>query len=76
LPEKIKKQANLAVKDEYTFDFLDLSDKHSEMELVRAILSKINQFVIEMGGVFAFMGNQFRLEVDGTLLICCCITAV
>jgi len=65
LPEKIKKQASLAVKDEYTFDFLDLSDKHSEIELERAMLAKINKFLIEMGGVFAFMGNQFRLEVDG-----------
>jgi predicted nuclease of restriction endonuclease-like (RecB) superfamily len=65
LPEKIKKQASLAVKDEYTFDFLDLSDRHSEAELERAMLAKINQFLIEMGGVFAFMGNQFRLEIDG-----------
>ena len=65
LPKKIKKQAKLAVKDEYTFDFLELSDKHSENELERAMLAKINRFLIEMGGMFAFMGNQFRLEVDG-----------
>jgi len=65
LPKKIEKQANLAVKDEYTFDFLDLSDKHSEIELEHAMLAKINQFLIEMGGVFAFMGNQFRLEIEG-----------
>jgi predicted nuclease of restriction endonuclease-like (RecB) superfamily len=62
---KIKKQASLAVKDEYTFDFLDLSDQHSEAELERAMLAKINQFLIEMGGVFSFMGNQFLLEIDG-----------
>lgn len=30
LPEEIRNQAKLAVKDEYTFDFLDLSDEHSE----------------------------------------------
>jgi predicted nuclease of restriction endonuclease-like (RecB) superfamily len=65
LQEKIRKQASLAVKDEYTFDFLDLSDKHSEAELERAMLAKINRFLIEMGGVFAYMGNQFRLEIDG-----------
>jgi predicted nuclease of restriction endonuclease-like (RecB) superfamily len=65
LPVKIKKQAKLAVKDEYTFDFLELADEHSESELERAMLAKINRFLIEMGGVFAFMGNQFRLEVDG-----------
>jgi len=65
LPENIRKQAKLAVKDEYTFDFLELTDEHSEKELERAMLVKINRFLIEMGGVFAFMGNQFRLEVDG-----------
>ena len=66
LPEKIKNQAKLAVKDEYTFDFLELGEEHGEMELERALISKINKFLIEMGGAFAFMGNQYRLEVDGT----------
>ena len=65
LPDKIKKLTILAVKDEYTFDFLDLSDEHSENELERTILTKINRFLIEMGGMFTFMGNQFRLEIDG-----------
>ncbi|MBU2615177.1 MAG: DUF1016 family protein, partial [Elusimicrobia bacterium] len=65
LPEKIKNQAKLAVKDEYTFDFLELSEEHSEMELERALIAKINKFLVEMGGMFSFMGNQFRLEVDG-----------
>lgn len=65
LPERIKAQAKLAVKDEYTFDFLELADEHSEIELERAIINKINRFLIEMGGAFAFVGNQYRLEIDG-----------
>ncbi|MFH1352004.1 MAG: PDDEXK nuclease domain-containing protein [bacterium] len=65
LPEKIRNQAKLAVKDEYTFDFLELGEEHSEMELERALITRINRFLVEMGGVFAFLGNQFRLEVDG-----------
>lgn len=65
LPEKIKNQAKLAVKDEYTFDFLELGDEHSEIELERAIMNKVNRFLIEMGGAFTFVGNQFRLEIDG-----------
>ncbi|MFH1097438.1 MAG: PDDEXK nuclease domain-containing protein [bacterium] len=65
LPEKIRNQAKLAVKDEYTFDFLELGDEHSELELERSLMSKINRFLIEMGGVFAFVGNQFRLEING-----------
>ena len=64
LPENIKLQAKLAVKDEYTFDFLELSNEHSEIELERAILNKINKFLIEMNGLFAFLGNQFRIEIN------------
>lgn len=65
LPDKIKKQAKLAVKDEYTFDFLELGEEHSEMELERALIARINRLLVEMGGAFAFLGNQFRLEING-----------
>lgn len=65
ISNKIKNQAMLAVKDEYTFDFLELAEEHSEKELERALISRINRFLIEMGGTFAFMGNQYRLEIEG-----------
>lgn len=65
LPAKIEKQAKLAVKDEYAFDFLESGEEHSELQLERAIIAKVNRFLIEMGGAFAFMGNQYRLEVEG-----------
>ncbi|MBF0485286.1 MAG: DUF1016 family protein [Candidatus Omnitrophica bacterium] len=64
LPQEIKNQAKLAVKDEYTFDFLELGMEHSERELETALMAKVNRFLIEMGGAFTFVGNQFRLEVD------------
>ncbi len=66
LPPKIKDQAKLAVKDEYFFDFLELGEQHGELELERAIVARVNRFLIEMGGVFAFMGNQYRIEVEGS----------
>ena len=47
-----KEQAHLAVKDEYTFDFLGLSDQHNEQDLEQGLLSKINRFLVEMGGAF------------------------
>jgi predicted nuclease of restriction endonuclease-like (RecB) superfamily len=65
LPEKYKNQAVLAVKDEYSFDFLALSDKHSERELEQALINNIRQFLIEMGGDFSFIGNQFKIEESG-----------
>lgn len=64
LPEKVKNQAVLAVKDEYNFGFLDLSAEHSEAELEQALLKNIRAFLIEFGGDFAFVGNQYRIELD------------
>ncbi|MDQ3815228.1 MAG: PDDEXK nuclease domain-containing protein [Armatimonadota bacterium] len=56
-------QAKLAVKDEYLFDFLEMGDDYAERELEAAILARIEPFLREMGGVFSFVGSQFRLEV-------------
>jgi len=61
----IRAQAKLAVRDEYTFDFLELGDEHGERELERALIARIEHFLRAMGGMFAFVGSQFRLEVDG-----------
>lgn len=65
LTPELRAQAKLAVKDEYTFDFLELGEEHSERELERALIARIEDFLRAMGGMFAFMGSQYRLEVDG-----------
>jgi predicted nuclease of restriction endonuclease-like (RecB) superfamily len=64
VPDEVRHQAKLAVKDEYTFDFLELGEDHLERELEKAILLKLEKFLLEMGGMFAFIGSQHRLEVD------------
>jgi len=63
--EEIRNQAKLAVKDEYTFDFLELGEEHSERELERALISKVEIFLREMGDMFTFAGSQYRIEVEG-----------
>jgi predicted nuclease of restriction endonuclease-like (RecB) superfamily len=63
LPEKYKQQAKLAVKDVYTFDFLELSNEHSENELELALKKNMQSFLIEMGHWFTFVGSQFKLKV-------------
>jgi predicted nuclease of restriction endonuclease-like (RecB) superfamily len=65
LTPALRSQAKLAVKDEYTFDFLELAEEHSERELERALIARVEDFLRAMGGLFAFMGSQYRLEVDG-----------
>ena len=62
---ELRAPAKLAVKDEYTFDFLELGEEHSERELERALIGRIEDFLRAMGSMFAFMGSQYRLEVDG-----------
>src|SRR5659263_313979 len=64
LPAEIQNQAKLAVKDEYTFDFLELGDEYSERQLEQAVLARIELFLLEMGGVFSFVGSQYRLEIS------------
>ena len=65
LPDSIKNQAILALKDEYTFDLVGLAEEHSEYELEQAIIKNIRAFLMEFGTDFSFIGNQYRLEVDG-----------
>ncbi|RCJ39406.1 hypothetical protein A6769_06500 [Nostoc punctiforme NIES-2108] len=64
VPAEIRNQLKLAVKDEYTFDFLELADEHSERQLEQAILTRVEPFLQEMGGIFAFIGSQYRLQID------------
>jgi predicted nuclease of restriction endonuclease-like (RecB) superfamily len=65
LTPELRAQAKLAVKDEYIFDFLELGESYGERELERALIARIENFLRAMGGMFAFMGSQYRLEVDG-----------
>lgn len=65
LPDSIKAQAMLAIKDHYSFDFLGLAEEHSERELEQALIRNLREFLSELGGTFSFIGNQYRLEVGG-----------
>lgn len=63
LPEERRVQAKLAVKDKYTFDFAELSPEYSEHELEIQLVNNIRAFLIEMGGDFTFIGNQYHMVV-------------
>ena len=52
-------------KDKYLLDFLQLNDDHNESEIEHRIVSNITEFILKMGKGFTFIGNQFRLDVDG-----------
>ena len=58
-------QSKPAIKDDYTFDFLEQGEEHSERELELALIARIEDFLRALDGMFSFMGSQYRLEVDG-----------
>jgi len=66
LPAEYAKQAKLAVKDHYTFGFLELADKHEEHELHYALMHNMQQFLLEMGAWFTFVGSEFKVNVGNT----------
>jgi predicted nuclease of restriction endonuclease-like (RecB) superfamily len=67
LPQAVAAQAKLAVKDHYTFDFLELSEAHEERELETALIANVQRFLTGMGPHFTSVGSQYRLNVEGTL---------
>jgi len=63
LEEKYKHQAKLAVKDSYSFDFLEMSEDYGEREMELQLIKNIRSFLMEMGTDFAFIGNQYKVSV-------------
>ncbi len=64
LSQQDKANYSLQFKDEYDLSFLNLSDHHSEKELENAIVHNITRMLGQFGSDYAFMGQQFRLELD------------
>jgi len=52
-----------AIKDPYVLEFLDLKDEYSESELEDALVHRLEDFLLELGGDFAFVGRQRRLRI-------------
>jgi predicted nuclease of restriction endonuclease-like (RecB) superfamily len=65
LPPVQSDLARQLIKDPYNFDFLNLTESVQERELERALVERIKEFLLELGVGFAFVGSQYRLEVEG-----------
>ena len=57
--------AGSVFKDTYLLDFLDLPEGHSEGDLQRGLVANLKKFLIELGRDFAFVGEQYLLQVGG-----------
>ena len=63
----IAPQSNLAeqtMKDPYMFDFIQYREGMIEREIESELVKNITKLLLELGTGFAFLGNQYHIEVE------------
>lgn len=65
LPKPQSDLARETLKNPYVFDFLGVSEEMQEREVERALVRHIKKFMLELGKGFAYVGNQYNLNVEG-----------
>ncbi|MBQ6686210.1 MAG: DUF1016 family protein [Firmicutes bacterium] len=65
LPPVDSDMASQIFKDPYLFDFLGTDMPRREVEIERQLTEHIQNFLLELGQGFAFVGRQVHLEVGG-----------
>jgi predicted nuclease of restriction endonuclease-like (RecB) superfamily len=63
LPAPQSELARQILKDPYNFDFLTIGKEAQERDLEAALLGHLQEFLLELGVGFAFVGSQYHLEV-------------
>lgn len=64
LPAAQSDLANQILKDPYNLEFLDIQDKLHERKFEEKLIEHIRNFLLELGQGFAFIGNQYHIELD------------
>jgi predicted nuclease of restriction endonuclease-like (RecB) superfamily len=65
LPSPASDLAQDMLKDPYKFDFLGIGEESQEREIENALVWHMKKFLLELGAGFAFVGQQYHLEVGG-----------
>jgi predicted nuclease of restriction endonuclease-like (RecB) superfamily len=64
----IVKDETSVLKDPYVFEFLNIPEKqkYSEIHLEKRLIDNLQQFLLELGKGFAFIGRQYRIFLANT----------
>jgi predicted nuclease of restriction endonuclease-like (RecB) superfamily len=54
------------IKDPYIFEFLNIAEAHTanEQTIETALINHLQQFLLELGKGFSFVGRQFRISTE------------
>lgn len=65
LPEQQSELAIQTMKDPYIFDFVQFREGMIERDIEAELVNNVKKFLIELGTGFAFVGEQYELNVSG-----------
>lgn len=65
LPTAQSELAIQTMKDPYIFDFIAFKEDMIERDVERALVRDVTKLLLELGTGFAFLGNQYHLNVGG-----------
>ncbi|MES2199096.1 MAG: PDDEXK nuclease domain-containing protein [Chlamydiota bacterium] len=65
MPKAQSDLANEMLKDPYHFDFLTMQEDADEREIEDGLVTHMQKLLTELGIGFAFIGRQYKIEVDG-----------
>ena len=65
LPSPQSELAVQTMKDPYIFDFIPFKEDMVERDIERALVQDVTRLLLELGTGFAFLGNQYHLNVGG-----------
>ena len=57
--------ATQTMKDPYIFDFIPFKEDMVERDIEQALVKDVTKLLLELGTGFAFIGNQYHLNVGG-----------
>ena len=66
MPEVDEDLANDILKSPHSFNFLTIEKRYREKELKDALIAHIQEFLLELGTGFAYVGREYRLQVGQT----------
>ena len=63
LPDDMAEQAEEMLKSRYNLEFLGLKQRMRERDLEQRLIERVQQFILELGYGFCFIGRQYRLAL-------------
>jgi len=63
VPREFNSDITKAFKDNYVFEFLNLSETHNEPDLQKGLVKQMKNFILELGKDFIFIDEEYRVQV-------------